>query len=86
MSMTRKHYIEFADAIADHINTRKSPDHRQAIWYFAMTELSQVMKRDNNKFAIDTFEARVIKGLNDEIVNELLNRKGVLHGEDSIDH
>ena len=86
MSMTRKHYIEFADSIAEHINTRKLPGDRQAVWYFAMHHLSQVLKRDNPRFAIDTFEARIIKGLNDEVTNELLNRKEVLHGEDSISH
>ena len=77
MSMTRKHYIEFADAIADHINTRKLPEDRWTVWYFAMHDLSQVLKRDNPRFAIDTFEARIIKGLNDEIATQLLNRKEV---------
>jgi hypothetical protein len=77
MSMTRKHYIEFADSIADHINTRKLFEDRQAIWYFAMHDLSQILKRDNPRFAIDTFEARIVKGLNDEIAKELLNRKEV---------
>ncbi len=77
MSMTRKHYIEFADSIANHINTRKLFEDRQAIWYFAMHDLSQVMKRDNPRFAIDTFEKRIVKGLNDEIASELLNRKEV---------
>ena len=77
MSMTRKHYIEFADSIADHINTRKLFGDRQAIWYFAMHDLSQVLKRDNPRFVIDTFEARIVKGLNDEIASELLNRKEV---------
>jgi hypothetical protein len=77
MSMTRKHYIEFADSIANHINTRKLFADRQAVWYFAMHDLSQVMKRDNGRFAIDTFEARIVKGLNDEIAKELLNRKEV---------
>lgn len=77
MPMSRKHYIEFADSIADHINTRKLPEDRWTVWYFAMHDLSQVLKRDNPRFAIDTFEARIVKGLNDEIANQLLNRKEV---------
>jgi hypothetical protein len=77
MSMTRKHYIEFADAVAEHINTRKLFEDRQAIWYFVMHDLSQVLKRDNPRFAIDTFEKRIVKGLNSEIASELLNRKEV---------
>jgi hypothetical protein len=75
--MTRKHYIEFADSIAEHINTLELFGERQTIWYFAMHDLSRVLKRDNPRFAIDTFEARIVKGLNDEVAKELLNRKEV---------
>ncbi len=49
MSMTRKHYIEFADAVAEHINTRKLFEDRQAIWYFAMHSLLTLLRKGLSK-------------------------------------
>lgn len=60
MSMTRRHYVEFAEMISDHLDSIEGYTDRAVVEYELnrlATDMVRMFKRDNPKFDVNRFRS-----------------------------